>query len=238
MRSINPACKFIGILIPTVLLLLFYKPVLNFSIFLLCIFLVLCSRCNLKVLAGAMIPIGLSALALFFTGYRFPGQSHLAQGYGFFGSDAVWNGLQLSSRALAFAGLGLLFVMTTDRMELIRSARQQFHLPVKFAYGLLAAWGMAPNMIREYSRARAAFRARGLSPAPWSPALLKPLLIKTVRWSEELAAAMESKGFGGSRKRTEYYVMRLKLRDYLFPAFTTVLFFLGLVLNEALMALI
>ncbi|MFQ9915422.1 MAG: energy-coupling factor transporter transmembrane component T [Flavonifractor plautii] len=66
-----------------------------------------------------------------------------------------------------------------------------------FAYGLLAAWGILPNMMEEYKRTRAAFAARGIRVFPVSPALLKPLLVKSVRWSEELSIAMESRGFDG-----------------------------------------
>jgi len=235
MRQLNPAYKFIGVLIPTLLLLLFYAPILNLTVFCVCFGLLMCSRCSKKVLAISLIPVLLSALALFFTGYHFPSQSHLALNYQMFNNSAVWNGLQLASRTLAFAGLGLLFALTTDPVELIRSARQQFRVPVKFAYGLLAAWSMVPNMLREYSRAQAAFRARGLTPAPWSPALLRPLLVKTVRWSDSLATAMESKGFGGSPHRTEYYVSRVSVLDRLFPVLTTGCFFAAVALNNTLM---
>ena len=235
MRQINPVYKFIGILIPTLLLLLFYAPVLNLTIFCVCLGVLLGSRCSKKALVISLVPVLLSALALFFTGYHFPSQSHLALNYQLFNNSAAWNGLQLASRTLAFAGLGLLFALTTDPVELIRSARQQFHAPVKFAYGLLAAWSMVPNMLQEYSRARAAFRARGLTPVPWSPALLRPLLVKTVRWSDSLATAMESKGFGGSPHRTEYYVSRVSVLDRLFPVLTTGCFFAAVVLNNTLM---
>ena len=234
MRSINPACKFVGLLIPTLLLLLFYMPALNVAVFLTCLLVILLSRPNLKVLAASLVPTALSALALFFTGYRFPSDKLMAH-YNLAADTAVWNGLQLSTRVLAFAGLGLLFVLTTDRMELVRSAQQQLRVPVRFAYGLLAAWGILPNMILEYRRARSAFRARGLDPLPWSPALLKPLLVKTVRWSEALAAAMESKGFGSGRGRTEFYVMKVRPADRLFPVLTTALFLGGAALNRLLL---
>ena len=78
MRSINPACKFVGLLIPTLLLLLFYMPVLNVAVFLTCLLVILLSRPNLKVLAASLVPTALSALALFFTGYRFPSDKLMA----------------------------------------------------------------------------------------------------------------------------------------------------------------
>ena len=47
---------------------------------------------------------------------------------------------------------------------------------------------------------------------------MKPLLVKSVRWSEELAIAMESKGFSGEEERTEYLEVRVRLRDWIFLA--------------------
>ena len=100
----------------------------------------------------------------------------------------------------------------------LKSFEKQFRLPQVWAYGLLAAWGIFPQAVQEYKRTRAAFRARGISVFPVSPALLKPLLVKSVRWSEELAIAMESKGFSGEEERTEYLEVRVRLRDWIFLA--------------------
>lgn len=235
MNTLNPTCKFVGILLPTVLLLFFYSPVINLFVFLFSLSVTAWCTRSRKTLCIAMVPILLSALALFFTGMRFPSNSHLALNYKLFSNSAVWNGLQLSSRVLAFAGLGVLFSLTTDRVELIRSVHQQWKLPAKFAYGMLAALGIMPNILKEYRKARLAFRARGLSPAPWSAALLKPVLVKTVRWSEALAAAMESKGFG-SENRTEYYIIPVTGKDRIFPVLTAACFLFAVFLEKAVSA--
>ncbi|MEQ2457271.1 energy-coupling factor transporter transmembrane component T family protein [Flavonifractor hominis] len=226
MKSLNPSCKLIGLLIPTLLLAALHHPLVNLVVFAVCLAVMLVSRVNGKLLAGAMVPVLLTALGMYSTGYHFHADSGLpintaAQQLG---DGAVWNGLIFGSRVLAFAGLGLLFVLTTDRIKLIRSLQQQLRLPPVFAYGLLAAWGMVPQMIREYRRTRAAFAARGIRVFPVAPALLKPLLVKSVRWSEELAIAMESKGFDGGRDRTRYDPMCLRAVDIAFPIVTSGLF--------------
>ena len=97
---------------------------------------------------------------------------------------------------------------------MVRSFQRRFRLPQVFAYGLLAAWGIFPQAAREYRRTKAAFRARGIRVAPMSPALLKPLLVKAVRWSEELSVAMESKGFSSGAERSEFARSRLRRRDW------------------------
>lgn len=223
MNSINPVCKLFGILLPTLILAAVHDPILNIAAFVLCIMLMLVSRVPIKRILLLMLPIMLVATGMFFTGYHFQHQSGApvnAENLNMTDS-ALWNGLILSSRVLAYAGLGFLFVLTTDKIKLVRSFKQQLHMPQLFAYGLLAAWNIFPNMAEEYRKTRAAFRARGLHPAAVSPTLLKPMLVKAVLWSEALSVAMESKGFNGKAARTEYHVLKLNVMDILFPVITT-----------------
>lgn len=206
MRRLNPACKFIGLLVPTFLLALRQNPLCNLLVFTLSLLAIFASKVKLTTVTGLFAPVILAAAGMFMTGYRFSADSGLPVNAAnlHMGSSAVWNGLLLSSRVMAFAGLGLLYTLTTDKIRLVQSFQRQFHLPQLFAYGLLAAWGIFPHMAQEYRRTRAAFRARGKAVLPFSPALLKPLLVKSVRWSEELSIAMESKGFSGSAPRTVF----------------------------------
>ena len=220
MKSLNPACKLIGLVVPTLLLAGLHHPAVNLAVFAVCLAALLLSRANVKVLAGALLPVLLVAVGMFSTGYHFhagAGMPINAAAQALTGA-AVWNGLVLGSRVLAFAGLGLLFVLTTDRILLVRSLQQQLRLPPVFAYGIL------PNMMEEYKRTRAAFAARGIRVFPVSPALLKPLLVKSVRWSEELSIAMESRGFDGRVPRTCSQPLRLRPVDVLFPILSCALF--------------
>lgn len=222
MNTINPVCKLIGIFIPTLILAAVHNPILNLSVFIICLLLMLISRVRLKLLLLFFIPIILAAIGMFFTGYHFQAQSGAPVNSDNMNltNSAVWNGLTLSSRVLVYAGLGLLFALTTNKIDLIRSLQQQLRLPPMFAYGILAAWNIFPNMMEEYKKTRLAFRARGIYTSPVSPALLKPMLVKAVLWSNALSIAMESKGFNGSVKRTEFYVMRVEWKDWLFPVVT------------------
>lgn len=218
MRSLNPACKFIGLLVPTFFLAARPDPAENFAVFALCLAGLLVSRVSPVVIAGLFAPIALAAAGMFMTGYRFAVCAGLPVSAAalHIGSSAIWNGLLFSSRVLAYAALGLLFALTTDKVRLVSSFRRQFHLPPVFAYGLLAAWGVFPRMALEYRRTRAAFRARGLRVAPFSPALLVPLLVKSVRWSEALSEAMESRGFSADAPRTELSPERVHPADLVF----------------------
>ena len=220
MRSLDPTAKFFSLLVLTFVAASRHDPVFNTVLFLLCFLLMIGSRVKFKTLGIILIPIILGALGMFFTGY------HFAQGDSMPVRDSLvaisgsnfYNGYVLASRVLAYSGVGFVFALTTDRIQMVRSLRSHLHIPQIFAYGLLAAWGIFPRMGLEYRRARAAFRARGIRVTPVSPALLKPLLVKSIRWSEALATAMESKGFAGDAQRTEFEPPRFHGRDWSFLA--------------------
>ena len=218
MRKLDPACKFIALLVPTFFLAAKPNALWNLAVFAVCFLLLFFSRVRLRLIVGIYAPVFLMAAAMFMTGYRFPSaSSSLPVNAASLNitSSAVYNGLLMGSRVLAYAAVGVLFALTTDRIHMVKSFRRHFRLPQSFAYGLLAAWGIFPHMAQEYRRARAALRMRGRKALPVSPAVLKPLLIKSVRWSEELAIAMESKGFSGAAKRTEYLPCRIRVPDLL-----------------------
>jgi len=223
MNALNPVCKLFGILLPTLILAVMHDPVLNLAVFIICMLLLLLSRISLRKLCCLLLPILIISAGMFFTGYHFHVRSGAPVNADILSitDSAVWNGLTFSSRVLVYAGLGLLFVLTTNKIYLVQAFRQQLRLSPLFAYGLLAAWNIFPNIAEEYRKTRAAFRARGLNPCAVSPALLKPMLIKAVLWSEALSVAMESKGFNGRISRTEYEELKLTAADILFPAVTT-----------------
>lgn len=231
MRAVNPVCKFIGLLTTTFVLAGCHDPVLNLSAFCLSIILILFSHVKIKSLLLMLSPVLLFAVGMFFTGFCFSaeGSMPVSEKTMIFASSAFWNGMTQASRVLAYAGIGYLFALTTDQIFLVRSFQKQLRLPQIFAYGLLAAWGILPHMIQEYKRTKAAFLARGIRTFPVSPALLGPLLVKSVRWSEELAIAMESKGFSGNETRTDFHPVRVQWYDWVF---------LGICLSLSLMAII
>ena len=128
-------------------------------------------------------------------------------------SQNLYTALQLATRLLAYAGLGILFALSTEGDFFIASLLHQCHLPPKFAYGILAAFHLMPGMAREYAQVRTAFAARGLKAGPLSMKPVFTMLVNSVRWSESIAMAMESKGFCGDAPRTYYMVPRVHWYD-------------------------
>ncbi len=218
MKQLNPSCKLIGLTALTFVLAWWHDPALNLLFFAASMALILCSGVRPGRLLLLLSPVLLAAVGMFFTGFYFSAGSGMPVNTEtlLLESSGFRNGMTLGSRVLAFAAMGYLFCLTTDRILLVRSFQRQLRLPQMFAYGLLAAWGIFPQMTLEYRRTRAAFRARGKNPFPVSPSFLKPLLVKSVRWSEQLAVAMESKGFDGHAARTDFEPVRVRPRDWAF----------------------
>lgn len=122
----------------------------------------------------------------------------------------------MASRIYCFGILGSSFSVSTTINELIYSLQQQLRLPAVFAYGLLAAFQIAPIIPAEYQNIRNSMRSRGISVNPFSFKMLIPLLVKSIRWSELLATAMLSRGFDSEAKRTYANTFRVTFMDALF----------------------
>ena len=75
-----------------------------------------------------------------------------------------------------------------------------------------------PGMAREYAQVRTAFAARGLKAGPLSMKPVFTMLVNSVRWSESIAMAMESKGFDGHETRSDFEPVRVRWFDGLFCA--------------------
>ncbi len=223
----NPALKAGTILLAVLLLSFQYLISLNLIVFfgsLLLLFF--CSKAEKKKILKLLIPAVIAAFGLFLTGLYYAKGGAISKetltelSTGPYILQAAlsrnfYTGLQLSSRLLAFAGMGILFALTTESGYFIASLLHQLKLSPKFAYGILAAFHLMPGMIREYKEVRIAYQVRGIKTHAWSMKPLFTMLVNAVRWSESLAMAMESKGFSGNAKRTYYFIPKVKIWDFL-----------------------
>ncbi|MEK3888158.1 energy-coupling factor transporter transmembrane component T family protein [Bacillus sp. FSL K6-3431] len=153
----------------------------------------------------------------------------------------ISTGLALGFRVLCFAGLSLLFILTTDPIKFILSLVQQCKLPPKFAYGLLAGYRFLPLLTEEIRIIRHAHKVRGANrEAGIKGKLLAlkryaiPLLASAIRKAERAAIAMESKGFTGARDRTYYYRSEVKKQDWIFFSLMVILFLACVIISMKL----
>ena len=220
MNGLNPFLKAVSVLIAGLMLAFSYLVSLNLAVCGLCLAL-LCffSRAKLSTMGKILIPAMIAAVSLFMTGllHSSGGGGSVAGSENFQvamnSSLSVYNAMQLSTRVMAFAMLGILFSLTTDGELFIQSLMHQCGLKPKFAYGILAAFHLMPHIGEEYRNAKLAFSVRGMKTGPFSTKPLFAAMVNCLRWSESIAMAMESKGFDGDGKRTYYYVTRVHWYD-------------------------
>jgi len=119
----------------------------------------------------------------------------------------------LGARVVAIIAVGAAFAQTTDPTRLVDSLVQQARLSARFAYGALAAYQAVPRLGDDLATLRSARRIRGLR-GSWGPRTLVGLLVRAIRGADQLAVAMDARGFGSDR-RSQYREVRRQPLDFI-----------------------
>jgi energy-coupling factor transporter transmembrane protein EcfT len=114
--------------------------------------------------------------------------------------EAVDAAAGLGARVLSIISVGAVFALTTDATYLIDSLVQLAHVSPRFAYGTLAAYQAVPKLAEDLGTLRAARRLRGLR--EWHPRLIVGMLVRAIRHADQLATAMDARGFGSGPRST------------------------------------
>lgn len=228
-EKLNPSVKMLTILVLVILISFEYKTELNLLIFFISLFLLFLSSVPVKRTLKILLPALIAAFGLFVMGLYYARGSGISinnmsdistMPYALRAamSRNLYTALQLASRILAYAGMGIFFVLTTNGEYFVRSLMHQCHVSPEFAYGMLAAFHLIPHMREEYKRVQLAFKVRGIHVSPLSTNVLFTMLVNSIHWSESLAMAMESKGFDGHAKRTWCEVPKVHWYDIVFAS--------------------
>ena len=142
----------------------------------------------------------------------------------FFGAVTWWSANGEAGAVAAFKLLTLTTVFfaffSVTLPEDLGNALIKAGVPYSIAFVLSTSLHFVPIISRKAKNVLDAQRARGIPVRPgWSalrhyPAFLVPLLIQAFQLAEELAEAMESRGFGRPG-RTFLQIYRLNARDWL-----------------------
>jgi energy-coupling factor transport system permease protein len=124
--------------------------------------------------------------------------------------EAVNAAAGLAARVLSIISVGAVFALTTDATYLIDSLVQLARVSPRFAYGTLAAYQAVPRLAEDLATLRSARRLRGLR--EWHPRLVVGLLVRAIRHADQLAIAMDARGFGGG-PRSAYRPVRWQSLD-------------------------
>lgn len=114
--------------------------------------------------------------------------------------EAVEAAAGVGARVAAIVSVGAVFALTTDMTRLIDSLVQLGRVSPRFAYGALAAYQAVPRLADDLGTLRSARRLRGLR--EWHPRLLVGLLVRAIRHADQLAVAMDARGFGAGPRTT------------------------------------
>ncbi len=217
MKNLNPTYKCMSIIIFAIILSFTFSITINSVVFLTSFILTL-TFAHFKKIILFLLPVAFAAIGLFMTGYFFTsGENHTDYAVSLIANmdiSSAYNGLQLSTRIFAYAGVGMLFTFSTDGIAFVYSLQQQLNLSPKYAYGILAAFHLMPNMRREYELSKFALMTRGGHTNILAPITI--MFVNAIRNAEHLSLAMESKGFEPESNRTHYHEYQINCFDILF----------------------
>ena len=225
MRRINPSVKVIAILISALIISFSPSILWNAVIIAICFASLLASGCLSRKVLNVLLPATLASLSIFMALLLHDSNGREAfESSGNFlavssSASDVNDAIAVALRIYAYAFLGMLFSFTTDPQAFVYSLMQQCHLDAKFAYGVLAAWNLLPMIKREYSQIKLALEVRGLKLWPWSAKPLFTALVNAMHWAENVAMAMESKGFDENADRTYYLEFSVRYYDFIWAIF-------------------
>lgn len=153
--------------------------------------------------------------------------------------ESLARGIQLGLRTFVFGLLGVLFASTTPPVPFFYSLMQQLKVPVRYAYGCLAAFRMLPMMAEEFGHIRQAMKVRGMMQQKGLRAFYERflhytlgILVQSIRRAQRTAVAMEAKRFMMKEKRTFYYQIGWSSKDVIFLAVLTITVVSGFVLSR------
>ena len=142
--------------------------------------------------------------------------------------SAIYNTLYIVFRLIIMLGLTLVLTATTKPLELTNALEwfmaplKVIHFPVhEIAMTISLALRFIPTLLEETDRIMKAQASRGVDfqNGKFSEkiraiiSLIVPLFISALQRSEELANAMEARGYDPSAKRTKYRVSKWKVGD-------------------------
>lgn len=227
LEHMNPSVKAVTILLCGVVLVFTKSWKLNLAVMLVCLAaLAIGTRCKWGMFCKTFGLALLIAAAVFYSGLVFGKPDTSTEQI--YAAATMGSAMLMSSRILAYVSMGLLFALSSDRKEFVASLMHQCHLKPKFAYGVLAALHLLPTLQQEWQEVRLAYEVRGRRKGIFGP--LFNTLVNSIRWSENVAMSMESKGFDGDGERSFFIVTEIRATDVLIAAAALMLLAVGMIL--------
>jgi energy-coupling factor transport system permease protein len=135
--------------------------------------------------------------------------------------ESALYGLAVGIRLDAMVGAGIVFLSTT-RVEEFTAALRRLGLPFPVSFAFSLAFRFVPTFADSAYTIIQAQKSRGLDLESGGVLtrlrrhvpLLIPAMVCAIRNTDLLAMALESRGFGGATKRTDYLEVRMRWTDW------------------------
>ncbi len=227
-HRLDPRVKFVYVLAMFALAIIFTQFLPLLVLFFLQVPFVLAAGVRkewVRSLRGAVFLVTMIFVFNFVFGYLYRTYS---------GAALLEYSLAMALRFLVLVESFSVFFLTTspDHLSL---ALEQSHVPYEFTFAFTTAVRFVPVLAEEAQTIMDAQKARGLElergnflkrVRNYIPILI-PLIVSAIRRSLELAEAMESRGWGATKNRTNLYVLKMKAGDFALIAISIVLVAVG-----------
>ncbi|MGG3449654.1 energy-coupling factor transporter transmembrane component T family protein [Domibacillus aminovorans] len=202
--------------------------------------IVFLSKVKLRFLIGGLKPVLLLVLFTFFLHVFFTKEGDVLTQFGFLTiyKGGVIKGIFISLRFLLLIFVTSLLTLTTppisvtDGIESLFGPLKKIKVPVhELALMMSISLRFIPTLLDETDKIMKAQMARGADFSSGSISdrvkaiipLLIPLFVSAFKRAEELAVAMEARGYKGGEGRTKYRILRWSMRDTMAMLFLVVL---------------
>ena len=151
-------------------------------------------------------------------------------------SGAVFQTLYIAIRLMLMIMITTCLTATTKPLDMTLGIEdllmplKRFHVPAhEIAMLISIALRFIPDLIEETQRIMKA-QGKLMERVMAILSLIVPLFVSALQRAEDLANAMEARGYAPGEKRTRYKVLKMEKRDYflLLGAFTTLIVMIGL----------
>ncbi|MCX6168520.1 MAG: energy-coupling factor transporter transmembrane component T [Ignavibacteriales bacterium] len=234
-HKLDVRTKSLGFLALTLISFSFYSPIINFLLVLLSWYILYVMKTPLsrvKQILKPLIPIFVIMLVI--TGFTYPSANFhsdqnrkilftlLPGGSVPFSIGGLLYGLTLVLRIFVMILASTIFTFSTsieDILQLLKKIKVPHQLAFVIATGIrfIPTMQKKSEMIQEAQRARGAEIGKGgivKSIKSYIPVLI-PMIVDSLRMSDNLAIAMLNRGFGAMKTTTDLHEIRMNGQDYL-----------------------
>lgn len=243
-HRLDPRAKLIAIFL-LIIFIFFANSFLSYGIVgLYIVVAIVLSRVSLSFIYRGLIPIFFIVVLTFLLHLLLTKEGEVVFAYGFITiyKAGIIQGIFISFRLLFLVLFTSLLTLTTtpieitDGLETLLNPMKRFRLPVhEFALMMSISLRFIPTLLEETEKIMKAQSARGVEFTSGSLKqriqaiipLLIPLFVSAFKRAEDLALAMEARGYRGGEGRTKLRMLTWEFRDHVF---LTLILLLGILL--------